>query len=79
MKESANFYKMLAEKAEEAKKLRRQHINYYFDWNKLVKFTLEKFVSNETVAPADQKLINSINNAMEDQLDTLQQELVIMK
>ena len=79
VKENADFYKMLAEKAEEAKKLRRQHINYYFDWNTLVKFTSEKFVSNKIVAPADQKLINSINNAMEDRLDTLQQELAIMK
>ena len=79
VKENADFYKMLAEKAEEAKKLRRQHISYYFDWNKLVKFTLKKFVSNETVAQANQKLINSIDNAMEDRLDTLQQELAIVK
>ena len=79
VKENADFYKMLAEKAEEAKKLRRQHINYYFDWNTLVKFTSEKFVSNKIVAPADQKLINSINNAMEDRLETLQQELATMK
>ena len=77
----SDFYQILAEKAEETKMLRFQHVNYFCDWNKLVKLTLKEFIQGDIIVPSADgiRLVNSINSAMDNRLDTLKRELVIVK
>ena len=75
---SVEFYRVLTEKAEEAKDLRLQHIRYYYDWNKLVNIVFEE--SKYDIASRDnQELIQSLDNAMEARLVGLQRKLVMIK
>jgi len=76
----SKFYQILAEKVEETKMLRLQHVNYFCDWNKLVKLTLKNFIQGDIVPSADTLgLVNSINNAMDNRLDALKRELAMVK
>ena len=78
-KEDVDFFRALAEKVEETKKLRMQHIRCYYDWNKLVKITFEMLRYNPPSTAGDQKLIKSIDHSMEDRLVGLQRELILLK